>query len=1612
MAYGIKSEIFTEGAQNKNANVWKDIALAPARGLEGAVQSIYQLGDWATGDRLPDYNQRLLGKSETWQGGLVEGMAQLATVFIPVAGWGGAAAQATRFGSWALKAGKAGKMALNWKGLVAAEATADFLAFRSQEERLSNLIQQFPQLQNPITEYLAADGDDAELEGRLKNSLEGLGIGGIMSVVGAGVVKSLKLAKRGNVEAAKANARGLASVMRSILPEPSWEMTLSKGEQRWWSETWASPADREMLSKDFGVSFDGNNLRFKDPNKLTEYLDEIRMSRSEKLPQMFYEAGGRKLSKRFTETTKEAVPLSFTDPKYDQTKGVLQSMHLYGNEIHGGQVNVRTNKELSDGIGITNIYQNMSADEILKAEDMAHAFGVTSMGARKSMPVRDVLSNLSEKGDDEFVRKMAKGLNDLLADDVEFGDVPVSAALSKDAYGAYEPFPAGRETSQINIYTNLSHVASGRMNLADPFRESTILHEIVHASAVRRIDPALTMVGQELDIVGESYLQHVDDWLASAKKSNPSYKIAKAYRAALDAMPPQFEELFDHLNDPHGFQKAAPDVARGSTGQWYGFTNIDEFISESMTNKEFQDFLKSVPSEKGKSVWDSVLSWLKEIFGADSKGTLMEDFLDGYTTLVKKQKRQFQFEDYVDLGHVDNVHASLSPSRNARYLAKEVHAAEVEVKAGLEELKFSERTGGKLAIEGAHNVLRKTSTSTDVDVLLQETETAMLANMKTSPKLTAENLEVAGIMQAVDNLSEAAGVRSDLWRTEVVAAGEDAEALRRIAARLWTVESLATAQADNVWEAAQAISKAGTATTDVQRATFVGELKKMVELTRAGTDIRRGFGQGLRSTQLKRTKLSLDEFEVRSKDIVGEYLANNTGKKMNELVNAVLNSHDPQDAIASMLGIAKSARAATPKGWMEAAQTWFVNSLLSGPRTMVKNGIGNVVANTLLNVELAVGGAAVNPAITKQVLKEFTTLDSYRESMQYALKAWKNKEQLLDIGRSPLENTRKTKIDLSFDSAGPEDTMKKAIEWMGNNVVNTPTRVLMSMDEVFKQTMFRQRAKLELTMKAMDMGISNPDDVAEYVSRGMDALLVDGERAFTKDSIIKFAHSKAAEADKARIEAGLDPMKPSERGELIQQTIEEETAKRTAMIADFDKGGLGIKDLSELDMLSANALEDARYATFTNDAGKATEIAAGLVQNIPLLKFVFPFIRTPVNLIKFSLDRASFAAPEMSRTILSKMPDLPFLRDTQIKLRKELASRDPIKRAQAIGKMATSAMINATLLTTIMANRDFITGGGPKDINQKKTLEQAGWQPYSFKLGDKYVSYQGLDPFGTHFGVLVDLVDQMDDSTSLNTGVVEHIFTAAAISMTRNITERSYLAGLQFLTDALSEPDRKLSHAMRNLAGGFVPNILYQGQSLTGDTTVREVRGIADALLKKLPSGGDLLDPKRNLLGESIIREQVPLIGPFNPAAISTREGDPVFEELAKLEHGFSNPSHVLDRLIDLTEFYNDRGQTAHDRRLELMGQVKLGGRTMRESLTSIIKSKNYQNLSPFTAGGFKSPRVDILNRVMGKYRTAALAQMMQEFPEIQRQYAQINAAKYQATQGASEDVLSSLLTF
>ena len=166
------------------------------RGVAGAFAGI---GNLFGADIQDNFG---LGRSTGAVAGFLEGTTQFLVGFLP--GLGGVNALSKVSGVLA----GTGKVAGIARG-AAAGAFADFAVFDGNDARLSNLIEDMPDLANPVTEWLASDDDDSEIEGRIKNVLEGALLGGISEPIFA-MLKGMKMfnkASRAGDEAGMASAR-------------------------------------------------------------------------------------------------------------------------------------------------------------------------------------------------------------------------------------------------------------------------------------------------------------------------------------------------------------------------------------------------------------------------------------------------------------------------------------------------------------------------------------------------------------------------------------------------------------------------------------------------------------------------------------------------------------------------------------------------------------------------------------------------------------------------------------------------------------------------------------------------------------------------------------------------------------------------------------------------------------------------------------------------------------------------------------------------------------------------------------------------------------------------------------------------------------------------------------------------------------------------------------------------------------------------------------------------------------------------------------------------------------------------------------------------------------
>ena len=833
------------------------------------------------------------------------------------------------------------------------------------------------------------------------------------------------------------------------------------------------------------------------------------------------------------------------------------------------------------------------------------------------------------------------------------------------------------------------------------------------------------------------------------------------------------------------------------------------------------------------------------------------------------------------------------------------------------------------------------------------------------------NPEKVTVTDAVTDIDEAIETTVRAQAKE----GEDAEkVLRDVRITQQAYREQGKALIQNVSEIAQEAKDNGYGDVSITK------LKNAFQQLLTVADVYRRIGRETAITLQARDegygkrKLGLNEAETQIEGIRKEFVNNSGGMKPERMVKLVQEHIDPDDLDGSLASLLKTAKKAQGKHFLDMPTEYWMNSILSGPKTQMVNIVGNGLTQLISTLESVAGGLSTgNMDVVKAVFASWSDWKMFTEAYKFSKKAFKEQDNLLDPANRSFEEAQRGAITGQRVSEAPiiggmvSDSAKQSIDALGN-IIRIPSRLLLSTDEFFKQLAYRRAARLKSAMSGIQQGIRDPKALAGYMKKTIDGIVTEGGRMMSEEGLVR-------EATEIANKQGL---KGKEKAAFIIKYKDDNFNPDSSTLMQY-------------------AAEEAQCLTFTKELqdktlGKALQDATN---KVPYLRLILPFVRTPTNILKFAAERTPAA-------VLMKEERQRFFEDYK--------SGDPMRIARANGKVLTGGLAAGVMLETVFNNRDNITGGGPSNKREKEALMATGWRPYSIRIGDTYYSYQRLDPIATVLGIAADIVEVgVREEKAFDESEAEHVSNALILSLTRNFTNKSYLAGIQMWADALGDPDRYVEKLGRNYAGSFVPNVLSQMADYDSQA-IKEVRSIADSVKKKLGMRGSL-DTKRNILGEEYKAEQWMGTGFINPIRMSTKKDDPILNEMASLNHAFRNPPPSLGGQIDLLEYENDKGQSAYDRQLELLKTVKLRGLSLRQSLNKLIKSKSYQRLSPESEPGLPSPRIQQINNIRTRYRKEAMRQMLREYPELDRQFAALTRAKAGFRTGMQREDVLELLT-
>lgn len=416
------------------------------------------------------------------------------------------------------------------------------------------------------------------------------------------------------------------------------------------------------------------------------------------------------------------------------------------------------------------------------------------------------------------------------------------------------------------------------------------------------------------------------------------------------------------------------------------------------------------------------------------------------------------------------------------------------------------------------------------------------------------------------------------------------------------------------------------------------------------------------------------------------------------------------------------------------------------------------------------------------------------------------------------------------------------------------------------------------------------------------------------------------------------------------------------------------------------ALEKAGTPTFSNPLDPES-FGGGFQQfanKHPGVKFIAPFVTASVNIFKYAWS----ATPGIN--LLNRQ------------------SREIIKRGgEEAAELHTRSALAAGLFAFAFykARGNELTGRGPSDPT-RRALWLEDHQPYSLRIGDKWVSYYRTDPLGLPLGMIADyrtMVDELGEE-DLDT---QRYAVAVMSALTANLAAKRYLTGITEFSKAWAESNPWAAERwIQNFASSLaVPNGLRMAEvGPLEDPYYREVRSVGDAIMARVPGWSDELEPRFNAFGEMITKPK----GYFNRNLNTLRfaevgNASDVEEALASIETAISPPPEKemggKINLADRKRWAPNGGKSPYRRWMELHNEPKgswrgpFGGRTVREDLENYIKSPQWERDSAGTIEFPGGQRAVQVQAIVQAHRKRAKEVMVEEFPELKKVYRTLEDA-------------------
>ena len=225
--------------------------------------------------------------------------------------------------------------------------------------------------------------------------------------------------------------------------------------------------------------------------------------------------------------------------------------------------------------------------------------------------------------------------------------------------------------------------------------------------------------------------------------------------------------------------------------------------------------------------------------------------------------------------------------------------------------------------------------------------------------------------------------------------------------------------------------------------------------------------------------------------------------------------------------------------------------------------------------------------------------------------------------------------------------------------------------------------------------------------------------------------------------------------------------------------------------------EYASKLTFTNHPGdygvlmNTLNTVGKTIQDTMVGRWFLPFVRTPVNLIGYSLEATGASAMTSPKKFFG-----------------DLISPDPKVRIDAEARAYASVGIAGVAYQ--LWQEGVLTGAAPTNYNELRARETIGWRPNSIRIGDEFYEMNRVDPLGSILSMYATAFSAMESSgdaldAPLDAGVAAFVTTA------NMMTDKSILSGFDGLTRIFTAGPQSVAKMVGKEGGKIATSFVVPG---------------------------------------------------------------------------------------------------------------------------------------------------------------------------------------------------------